>query len=113
VIRVSRILVNIFVLGNAVGLSCFYIVKDFTLSREAKILFLKKAYIVNAWLFLAMFFLLATVIFILICQLRVKARYLNMEMTVYKNETRMLAITLVVFSVSYLMRWIWDEGYMG
>ena len=59
-----------------------------------------------------MFLMLGTVITILIYRLRVKDRLLKKESPEYKNEIRMLRITLVVFSISYLMRWIWDAQYL-
>ena len=61
---------------------------------------------------MTMFFLLAVVIATLIYRLTVKDRYMKKGNPQYNKEIRTLYITLVVFGFSYLLRWLWNTGYL-
>ena len=107
-IRVGRILVNVFVFVNLILVTSLYIVKRLTLSSGERKVFFDSASIGNAWAFFVMFLLLAIVISVLIYFIRIKDRHSKNENSVFKQEKVALSITLVVFSISYLVRWIWD-----
>ena len=82
--------------------------KRWTLSEAEREYFFDKSSKANAWAFFAMFLLLAIVISVLMYLIRLKDRYLKRENSVFKKEKLALTITLIVFSISYLLRWIWD-----
>ena len=103
------------VLLNLVVLITFYIVRECTLPNDAtdshdpdRKRFIARAYRANAWCFFGMFILLIACVSYLIHRLKIKIRYLNINPSAFKNEIRILIITLVAFCTSYLVRWIWD-----
>jgi hypothetical protein len=111
VISIGRVTINIIVLTILISLSTLYIAKEFTLSEDKKREFTEREDKIYGWVFFTMFLLLATVICILIYRLRIKDLYMKNETAVYRNEKRMLRITLIVYSSAYLLRWIYDVGY--